>query len=311
MGCPDWPTCFGRWVPPTSVSELPENYKQIYSDYRHKKNVKFARYLGFLGMDETAHQILNDEQIKQEADFNVRKTWVEYLNRVVGVVIGLFIIALFWRSIKLRKNYPSIFLLSGLTLVAVIFQGWFGSIVVSTNLTQWTITIHMFFALVIVALLFFLLKISQEDREGAKLSGPPILRVVLAGCMAALLAQIFFGTEVREIIDQLSTSLIPRNDWILNAGGTFVLHRSFSWVVLFMHLLLLYFLRKTRGNKTLPLALIILILGTLLTGTGMAYFGIPAFLQPIHLVLATITFGLQLHLFLNLNTDAKLVFNRP
>lgn len=311
MGCPDWPTCFGRWVPPTSVSELPENYKQIYSDYRHKKNVKFARYLGFLGMDETAHQILNDEQIKQEADFNVTKTWVEYLNRVVGVVIGLFIIALFWRSIKLRKNYPSIFLLSGLTLVAVIFQGWFGSIVVSTNLTQWTITIHMFFALVIVALLSFLLKISQEDREGAKLSGPPILRLVLAGCMAALLAQIFFGTEVREIIDQFSTSLIPRNDWILNAGGTFVLHRSFSWVVLFMHLLLLYFLRKTRGNKTLPLALIILILGTLLTGAGMAYFGIPAFLQPIHLVLATITFGLQLHLFLNLNTDAKLVFNRP
>ncbi len=309
MGCPDWPTCFGQWVPPTSAEQLPADYKEVYSEYRHDKNIKFAKYLSFIGMDNTAQQLLNDETIREEADFNAAKTWVEYMNRLVGVTIGLFIIALFWRSIQLRKSHPKIFILSLITLLAVIFQGWFGSIVVSTNLTTWTITIHMFLALVIVAILFYLLDLSKEDDHGG-ISGGPLLKWVLLSCMVTLFVQIFLGTNVREMIDQIADAMIPRNQWIEEAGNTFIIHRSFSWLVVILHLLLLYLLRKTSGNKALPLSLIILILGTLLTGTGMAYFGVPAFLQPLHLVLATITFGLQLHMYFNLNTEEKLVFNK-
>jgi cytochrome c oxidase assembly protein subunit 15 len=309
MGCPDWPTCFGQWVPPTSASQLPSDYKEVYSEYRHNKNVKFSRYLSLIGMDKTAHQLLNDENIREEADFNAAKTWVEYMNRLVGVTIGLFIIALFWKSLKVRKSHPKIFILSLITLLAVIFQGWFGSIVVSTNLTTWTITIHMFLALVIVAILFYLLDLSKDNNSGG-IDGSPLLKWVLLSCMVTLFVQIFLGTNVREMIDQIADAMIPRNQWIVEAGNTFIIHRSFSWLVVILHLLLLYLLRKTSGNKALPLSLIILILGTLLTGTGMAYFGVPPFLQPIHLVLATITFGLQLHMYFNLNTDKKLVFDK-
>lgn len=308
MGCPDWPTCFGKWVPPTSVDQLPANYKETYSDYRHKKNVKFAGYLSVLGMDDIAQQLIHDEDIRQEADFNPAKTWVEYMNRLTGVVIGLFIIVLFWRSIKLRKSHPKIFVFSLITLLAVVFQGWFGSIVVSTNLTTWTITIHMFLALVIVAVLFYLLDLSKPDGS-TLMEGTPLLKGVLVACMITLFVQIFLGTNVREVIDQIASTLLIRNQWVDEVGTPFLIHRTFSWLVLALHLLLLYLLKKTKGNKTLPLALIILILGTLLTGTGMAYFGIPAFLQPLHLLLATITFGLQLHLYFNLGADLKLMTN--
>merc|ERR1711965_19697 len=79
MGCPDWPTCFGQWVPPTAESQLPANYQEVYAE---------------LGYGDTR--------------FNVVKTWTEYLNRLIGVTIGLLIFATAWVSMPLRRLDASI-----------------------------------------------------------------------------------------------------------------------------------------------------------------------------------------------------------
>jgi cytochrome c oxidase assembly protein subunit 15 len=297
MGCPDWPKCFGSWTPPTSVEQLPENYKENYSAFRDKKNQKFARYLRMLGMSETADKIVSDKSILAEAEFNPTKTWIEYINRLVGVTIGFFIIVLFYRSIPLRKSKPILFWISLATLIGVIFQGWFGSIVVSTNLTTWTITVHFFLALLIVGFLIYLLHEASEPQEIRTVGA---LRGLLLACISALLIQTFMGTEVREAIDVLAASM-PRENWIGGLGREFVVHRSFSWAVLILNGYFYWQTRKTIGLKTLSLALFVLILSSFATGVGLAWFDVPAAIQPIHLVLATIAFGIQLSLFFKMN----------
>ena len=297
MGCPDWPKCFGSWTPPTSVEQLPANYKENYSAYRDKKNQKFAKYLRMLGMNETADKILNDKTILAETEFNATKTWIEYINRLVGVTIGFFIIALFYRSLPFRKLKPVLFWLSLATLISVIFQGWFGSIVVSTNLTTWTITLHFFLALLIVGFLVYL----QHEASGPQnIKVVGALRGLLLACISALLVQIFLGTEVREAIDVLASSL-GRESWIGGLGKEFIVHRSFSWAVLILNGFFYWQTRKTIGLKTLSLALFVLILSSFATGVGLSWFNVPAAIQPVHLVLATIAFGIQLSLFFKMN----------
>jgi heme a synthase len=301
MGCPDWPRCFGNWVPPTSVSELPADYKTVYSNYREKKNQRFAKYLRALGLGETADKILNDRSVLEEADFNVTKTWIEYANRLVGVVIGFMIFALFVASVRYWNTRRKLTIVALATFILVGFQGWIGSFVVSTNLTPWTITVHMFLALVIVALLIYLVDQSSEETP---VFYTPLGFWLLIACMTTLLAQILLGTQVREAIDRVA-SVAAREEWIRTIGADFVIHRSFSWVVLLLHVVLIVNLHKTTGLKSFPIALIMLILGTILTGVGMANFAVPAFLQPLHLLLATVSFGMQFLLLLKITGKEK------
>ncbi|HNT50579.1 MAG TPA: COX15/CtaA family protein [Cyclobacteriaceae bacterium] len=299
MGCPDWPKCFGSWVPPTSADQLPKDYKEKFAAIRDTKNQKFARYLKAFGFESTANAILNDKSILIEADFNVTKTWIEYLNRIVGVTIGFLITAVFVMSFKLRKQSKSWFWVAFATLIVVIIQGWFGSIVVSTNLTTWTITIHMLMAFVLVALLIWLY---EKSAPPIYLPTGKYTRLILAIGILLLIIQVLLGTEVRAGIDRAALFL-PREAWIMEVGEDFLRHRSFSWILVLVHVVLVYRLFKTSPRNPLPVALVLLILLTLITGVGMAYFAVPAFLQPIHLLVATLTFGVQFLLILRIKTS--------
>ncbi len=301
MGCPDWPKCFGNWVPPTSVNQLPADYKETFAEFRDTKNKKFARYLSVFGFEKTAQAILTDESILVEADFNPVKTWIEYANRIVGVVIGFLIIGVFVMSWKFRITRPAFFWISLLTLLTVIVQGWFGSIVVSTNLTSWTITIHMLLAFVLVGLLVWLYVNSGEQQSIKAIKGT---KWILLVCMVLLVVQVLLGTEVRAAIDRVSDLKLPRERWISEVWEEFFVHRSFSWLVVIINGFLIVRLMKTSGRNPLTISLIVLILLTLLTGAGMAYFAVPAVLQPIHLLVATVTFGVQFLLYLRLNTSS-------
>lgn len=304
MGCPDWPKCFGQYIPPTSVDELPLDYKEEYSQMRLAKNVRLSRLLNLLGMTELAHKITNDQSVLEEGDFNATKTWIEYLNRLLGAIIGLLILATVVSSVPYLKSKPIVFWISFLSFVLVGIQGWVGSIVVSTNLLPGMITFHMLLALVIVAILIYAYQSSQDRSDFFGSSDEmAALRNILLVSMVLYLAQVAIGTQVRESVDQVAIALgqNARAQWVEELGLTFYIHRSYSLVILTLHLYMAYVMIQTVGLRGKDLSLIktiVVLIGLeILSGALMAYFAIPAILQPIHLLVASLIFGLQFYMF--------------
>jgi hypothetical protein len=118
---------------PQSLS-LPANYKEKYVAGRVKKNEKFAKYLESMGKKELADQIRNDKSIILPEEFNPAKTWTEYINRLTGAILGVFLLLTAIYSFTYRKTAKRVIVLSILNVLLTGYQGWLGSIVVSTNL---------------------------------------------------------------------------------------------------------------------------------------------------------------------------------
>ena len=300
MGCPDWPKCFGNWVPPTEVSELPANYKDLYAQQRAEKNEKFVRYLIALGFEELAYEIKNDSSILIEADFNAAKTWTEYINRLLGASIGILIFGTFVLSVSYWAEDKPLVVLSFLAFVLVGFEGWIGSIVVSTNLLQWMITVHMLLAILIVCLLIYVYERAKRAKKVKVESAERILWVISL-CIVGSLVQIVLGTQVREAIDLVSERL-ARSEWIASLGIGFKIHRSYSLFLLAIHACLAWLLYKNRKQSSVlrmtALFLMAVVAVEVLSGVLMAYFGVPAFIQPLHLLLGTLAIGVQYYLWL-------------
>ena len=310
MGCPDWPKCFGKVVPPTKLEELPSNYKEIYAEKRREKNLRLVGFLKTIGMREAAERVQNDETIYIEEDFDVTKTWIEYLNRLLGVLIGLLIFITFISSLSYRKTKPIVPILSFAALLLVGFQGWIGSIVVSTNLLQGMITLHMFLAIVQVLLMAFTAEIARKNYLGEQNIQMQISKGIWALLWLNLvlsLGQVLLGTQVREQIDVIAKEISSRNAWIEALDMRFYVHRSYSLLLIALNVFLLYKLRsitKEHFSKIrflYQLLIAVLALSTL-SGAVMAYFAIPAFAQPIHLALAAAMMGLEWQIFLRLKS---------
>lgn len=291
MGCPDWPKCFGEWIPPTELSELPADYREAYLLKREKKVTKFCRFLNAVGMKETAERIQSDPTVYVEEAFNVRKTWTEYLNRLVGFAAGnAMLIAFVWMLVVYRKRKFVILMLLNLILMGV--EGWFGSIVVATNLVPWTITIHLFLALVIIGLqLYLIYSMSTVNKEKISLAKP--IRWSLLLILAITFYQMFLGTQVREAIDALVKQGFTREQWIDRIGMDFFIHRSFSWLVLIM--LGWMFWKNEKGVKYTKIRWATGLLALeLITGVLLAYADMPGLVQTSHLIFASVLFGLLL-----------------
>ncbi len=273
MGCPDWPKCFGQWIPPTDASQLPANYREIYA----------AR-----GYDTT--------------EFNALKTWTEYVNRLLGATLGLVILATALVSLRVLRSDKKVPLLAFGALFLVGFQGWLGARVVASNLTPTVITVHMAAALLLVAVLVNLSLVTAKGRcnVGALTAGSMVYWMLGVVLLITLL-QFFIGTQVREQVDFFSTGVnTDRYSWLARLDTLYLVHRLLSPIVVLSNLLLASVIAKAtvaRGLvNRLVWALLLLLAVEVVAGAGLAILGLPPVLQPVHLLVAAGIFAVQVAL---------------
>jgi len=297
MGCPDWPRCFGSYIPPTSNEELPENYLDIFKDQRLRKNARLARTFAGLGYTQLADKITNDPLVLQEQEFNVTKAWIEYVNRLVGVVIGLLVFANMIFSFSSWKANKMVVFAGIAIFVLTGFQGWVGSLVVSTNLLHGFITFHMLLALLILALLIWMNVRMKQVTVYAN-------NTLFWTCFVSLVLfvpQILIGTNVRGVVDDLIMNETIRSQWASNLEvATFYLHRSYSWLILASSIAIFFLVRRSDFTHLKPysIQLVILVLAGMLVGIGMMQFEFRFWMQPLHLIIATGIFSLLFYLTL-------------
>ena len=285
MGCPDWPKCFGRWIPPTKLSELPADYKTIYG-----------------------------AKLKGEIEFNPVKTWIEYGNRLIGAFTGVMIFLTLLASVPyLRSGPKKIFYFSLAAFILVGIQGWLGSKVVSTELMPVMITLHMLLAIVIVFMLLYLFTWSSFSQRVLEFGTNKNMLNTLGWIVLSFsLVQILLGTQVRENIDEVIKvfGYEARASWIDHLDYRFYIHRSFSILILAVNLFWFYKVSNNGSDRLLTklskLCIAILMV-ELASGILMAYFGVPPYAQPVHLTLAILLIGLQFVVWLLVNKNKYLV----
>ena len=263
MGCPDWPKCFGFWVPPTSISELPPNYKELYANRGYDK-----------------------------LNFNVFNTWTEYINRLLGVFAGFSSACLLFISL-LTKNKKLIFF-SFLLVFLMGFQGWMGSIVVASVLSPFKISIHMIIALFILTLCLFLSHITDNSYQRFK---SKTLKKIIIISLCISFVQIVLGTQVREEVDMILKQF-TKYSIMSHIGSVFFIHRLSSWLVLLSGLSIIVYLIKLKQTDLSIYIILFSLLSMFLTGIAMTYFYFPGFGQLCHLVFAVLLFFAQFNLLL-------------
>jgi cytochrome c oxidase assembly protein subunit 15 len=309
MGCPDWPKCFGLWIPPIHISEVPEKYWP---------NPRLP--------------------VDMQIQFNPVKTWTEYLNRLLGVFVG-FVIGIQWlvsvfitlRSLVARFSFLNLFIkpfwvLHGLvvvasflvyyyterwfpalavvavlvalyflfhlvfvfvvdfpvrtyapffslvTLILVGFQGWLGSQVVATHLKPVVISLHLLVALIIALThLLSLFHARVRHHTGLPFAIRPVGRWLVPLTSGFLLLQFFLGTEVRAQVDILFQiyNFEFRELYFPLLNWVFVVHRSSSLLVFGLMLAQIWFLGKVLPVRYLYMTGLPVLITLFLIFSGM------------------------------------------
>ncbi|MFC1555877.1 heme A synthase [candidate division KSB1 bacterium] len=264
LGCPDWPKCFGRWMPPLSRAQLPADIDPVL--------------------------------------FNITLSWIEYINRLFGVLIGILIFITALLAVKYYRNVKSIVMMSMGAVLLTGFQGWYGSIVVSQKLNPFAVSVHMGIALIIVSMLIYVtqkayyLEFPEIEKNAVY---PGKIMFMTGGLWILSVIQIVLGTRVRAGIE-IETEIEPLagiHEIIERVGSVENLHALLGIGLLFGTIHVGVSILKHSQNPSLIMrqgvwAMIVLVLAQLTGALVIVLTDLPAIMQLFHLWTASLYIGM-------------------
>ena len=303
MGCPDWPKCFGYYIPPVKHSQV---LFQPNSKYKKGEMIIFNEEKLLVAKSNFNSSDLIDLKnwdTYEKHDyiiFNPVHTWIEYVNRLIGAISGIPILLFTIISVVYFKKYKHLTFVSVLTVLCMGFQAWLGKIVVDSNLAPFKITFHMLMALLIIALLIYLVNSSSKYT----IKKNKVFTNLLFVALLLTLTQIVLGTQVRQFVDEQANIYYDKSHLFNEIPKVYEYHRTFSLVVIAVNFGLFYLNKKLNlGNNYISYVIVLLFIEAL-SGVVMFYFDFPFGSQTIHLFIASLIFGFQFFILLQ-NTTFK------
>ena len=304
MGCPDWPKCFGLVIPPTSVAQIEWQPGGTFVQGQmiiHQEKL-WSATVGFVSTETYNSSNWTLYTKHDYAAFNPAHTWTEYVNRLIGAISGILTFIMLLLSFRYWQTARKIVYLSALVVLLMGFQGWLGAVVVYSVLQPVQITIHMLMALLIVAIMMYLITEIPNNSKRTHLPYDHRLRKMVLFALRITVAQVILGTQVRQLVDVVSKSLDfgQRDLWLDLVGNPFIIHRSVAIILVIVNGLL--FIRNYKFNLgfTLPKYILAVIFIVVFSGIVLSYMDMMALMQPIHMVAASVLFTLQTALYFQL-----------
>ncbi|MGL4233703.1 MAG: COX15/CtaA family protein [Casimicrobium sp.] len=196
LGCPDWPGCYGKFLPTQAATEINQAIK---------------------------------EQGGTHGPVSHGKAWIEMLHRYVATFIGALILVMFIRAIVAKvKPERTMFSVTRtevgigwplLLLIAVSLQGLFGKWTVTLKLMPIVVTTHLLGGMALFALLVWFW-MRERDRAGdvraESVEVSSRTRTLVWFAIVVLFAQIFLGGWVSTNYAVLACADFPSCNGTMN-----------------------------------------------------------------------------------------------
>ena len=164
----------------------------------------------------------------------------------------------------------------------------------------------MVMALLIVAFVLYMIFATKTSFKLQKYHS--FFYTLLVIGIVLTLIQIVLGTQVRQFVDEQTKMMgYEKSLWLAQPELDFYVHRSTSILVLVINGYLWFINKKLNlGYKKINLILNCILL-EVFSGIMMYYFDFPFLSQPLHLVIASILFGIQMYILLEILHQKRMI----